>query len=368
MERQPDLPELPAVNTRESYAGILYTSGTTDQPKGVLYDYGNRFHANGALNHALGITPDDRILEYRSLGWASAQGFGLMTPLYNGATSFVAKRFSQSRFFEWIREYRITVAVGIPVVINMLLDRPVDAARVDLSSVRFMTSSTSALLPEQQRKFEAMYGIPIIQAYGMSEGGWLAANSPDNRKIGSVGRPCLYQDLRIVGPDGSDLAQGEIGEIETGGPSVSVGYLNYDGTVQSMRGRRLKTGDLGYLDEDHFLFITGRSKDLIIRGGVNISPLEIEDHILRHPYVIEACVLGVPDPVYGEEVVALVVPREGANLAPEAVLAHCATSLPDYKSPKEARVVASIPRNDRGKIDRASIAEMWKDADARLRA
>jgi acyl-CoA synthetase (AMP-forming)/AMP-acid ligase II len=359
MESEADGAEISPINTFDSIATILYTSGTTDRPKGVLYTYRSRYHTYEALNAALQVCQDDRILEYRSLGWASAQSFGLGLPLLTGASACIAKRFSQSRFFDWTRDFGITVAVGIPAVINMLLADAEDGASDRMSTVRFLTSSTSALHLEQQKRFEETFRIPIVQAYGMSEAGWLAANSPSQRKLGSVGRPCRFQDLRIVDSEKNALAAGEIGEIETSGPCIAAGYLSYDGTIDPIASEHLKTGDLGYLDRDGFLFITGRSKDLIIRGGVNISPIEIENVLLQHPAVLEAVAFGVPDTIYGEELEAWISVREGMSVSPDQILEHCALSLPAYKCPKRTKVVSGLPKTERGKTDRAKVVEMW---------
>jgi acyl-CoA synthetase (AMP-forming)/AMP-acid ligase II len=193
----------------------------------------------------------------------------------------------------------------------------------------------------------------------MSEAGWLAANSPSQRKLGSVGRPCRFQDLRIVDSEKNALAAGEIGEIETSGPCIAAGYLSYDGTIDPIASEHLKTGDLGYLDRDGFLFITGRSKDLIIRGGVNISPIEIENVLLQHPAVLEAVAFGVPDTIYGEELEAWISVREGMSVSPDQILEHCALSLPAYKCPKRTKVVSGLPKTERGKTDRAKVVEMW---------
>jgi acyl-CoA synthetase (AMP-forming)/AMP-acid ligase II len=151
-----------------------------------------------------------------------------------------------------------------------------------------------------------------------------------------------------------------IGEIEVGGRQRSYGYLEEGGMVAPHSDQRLKTGDVGFLDEEGFLHITGRMKDLIIRGGVNVAPIEIDNVLLEHPDVAEAATLGVPDPIYGEEVVCYVVPKPGKDVASESLLNHCRLKLPDFKVPKQILFLDFIPKNDRGKIDRNALVEEWK--------
>jgi acyl-CoA synthetase (AMP-forming)/AMP-acid ligase II len=211
---------------------------------------------------------------------------------------------------------------------------------------------------EQHRRFEGTYGVELVQLYGMSEGGIVASNHVGERRIGSVGPPGLYENLKIVGPDDSELPPGETGEIEIGGAQPAGGYLLPDGTVEPID--RLKTGDLGYLDKDGFLMITGRAKDVIIRGGVNIAPLEIDNTLAAHPCIREAATIGVPDSVYGEEAISFASLKAGAVANAEDVLVHCAELLPDFKVPKHIIFLDEIPKSSRGKIDRSALAIIWR--------
>jgi acyl-CoA synthetase (AMP-forming)/AMP-acid ligase II len=343
---------------------IFYTSGTEERPKGVVATHRTALCNGEAIADALGMGEDDRILEYRSLGWYSGMNLGILAPLIAGATSVLARKFSQSQFFGWIRDHRITIAVGVPAVLNMLLDRPLPVTRADIPTLRFMTSSSAPLLVEQWQKFENLYGIPIAQCAGMSEGGWIGGSNERTRRIGTVGRPVKHQELRIVDANGNALPAGEAGEIELGGPLLYHGYLQDDGTVARFAGGRFRTGDLGVLDADGSLRITGRVKELIIRGGVNISPVEIDNVLIAFPGVAEAATVGVPDPIYGEAVVSWVVPAAGRSLDPAALRAHCAARLPAFRVPAEIRVIDAIPKSGRGKIDRAALRALWQDAVA----
>jgi acyl-CoA synthetase (AMP-forming)/AMP-acid ligase II len=349
----------PPLCKKEDFSVVIHTSGTTARPKGAIYSNSAFFYAAEAIGQSIGLTSEDRLLECRSFSWASAQMIGFMAPLQTGATVVMARKFSQSRFFDWLRDYEITIAVGIPTVINMLLARPVEVSQADFPHLRFMTSSTAPLSVAQHLKFEENYGIKIIQLYGMGEGGWIAGNHPDRRKIGSVGRPLKYQDVRILDDDGLPCPPESIGEIEIGGPQRSYGYLNERGVVEPFGGQRLKTGDVGFLDKEGFLHITGRKKDLIIRGGVNIAPLEIDNVLLEHQDVAEAATVGVPDPIYGEEAVSYVVNKPGTRPTLESLSDHCRLKLADFKVPREILFVDSIPKTARGKIDRKALLAKW---------
>jgi len=356
----PDTP-LPAVNGPDDVCVICFTSGTTAKPKGVMHSFGNLDLIGQQTVYLWGLAATDRVLEYRSLSWSSSHQVVLHPTLVSGQTLLLARRYSQSRFFDWIGAYRPTVVVGVPTVVNMLLDRPVGLRSDALASLRFMSCSTSPLLGDQHRKFETTYGIKLIQHYGMSEGGTVGGNHWLARKIGTVGRPGLAQNLRIVDEDGKDVAPGAEGEIEIGGPQNAYGYLLEDGTVERVRGKRLRTGDLGRIDEDGCLVVTGRAKDLVIRGGVNIAPLEIDNVLMRCEDVFEAAAIGVPDRIYGEELAAYVVAKPGRALVAETVRAHCAASLPEFKRPREIFVIEAIPKNDRGKIDRNRLRALWRE-------
>lgn len=198
----------------------------------------------------------------------------------------------------------------------------------------------------------------------MSEGGVVAANRPGARRIGSVGTPGLYQDLQILGPDGQALPPGEIGEIVTISAQHAHAYVHAGGRIEPIRSHSLPTGDLGYMDAGGFVYVTGRAKDVIIRGGVNISPLEIDAVLSAHDDVAEAACFGIPDPVYGESVAGWVTRRPGAALTAEALKAFCVERLPEAKRPVLIEVVETLPRNDRGKIDRNAIRAAWDEGRA----
>ncbi len=350
-----------AGNDIEDRCAICFTSGTSAQPKGVLHSFSNY---QAIAQHQLErwtLQPSDRVLEFRSISWASAHMISLNSIMLAGSTLLIAKNFSRSRFVDWIVSYRPTIIVAVPTVVNMLLEQPIENGKEIFSSVRFISCSTAPLMPDAHHRFEELYDIKLVQLYGMSEGGIVAANAPESRKIGSVGKPGKYHEMIIRDDDGNAVPQGEIGEIETVSAQHAQAYLHAGGDIETIRGNPLKTGDLGYLDENGFLHITGRAKDVIIRGGVNISPLEIDAALSKHPGVIEAVTFGIPDPVYGENLVCWVTASSAIDLDAEILNSYCSEVLPEAKCPKYVEIVTEIPKNNRGKIDRNAARDLWQD-------
>ena len=350
---------------RDDDAVILFTSGTSAQPKGVVLTYGEHLANIEPTADGFGITADDRVYDFRSFNWASAQLLGALVPLNRGATLVMAAKFSASRFFGHIREHGVTIAAGNPTTINILLNTETDARRANVPTLRFITSSSAPLAIEEWRRFEARFGIPIAQGYGSSETGWIAAIPGEQRRLGTVGRPLAYHQLAIVDADGRRLSPDEIGQVEIGGNAAhDYRYLADDGSVKVNSRGRIRTGDLGCLDADGFLSVTGREKDLIIRGGVNISPVEIDSFLMQRPELIEVATVGVPDAVYGEEVVSYVVVRPGATVDAGELLRYCSDRLPAFKAPKQIVLSASLPKTERGKLNRRALAERWKGSSS----
>jgi len=377
-----DAADLPERNDPEDIACIFCTSGTTSRPKIVVNDH-CAYWLNGLSTlEFISLSENDRTLEYRSFGWNSAQVLSLMPFLEKGLTMHIARRFSHSRFFDWIQQYGITFAAGVPTVLNMLLNKPPPSrergrlARIeegksgrdarapteegrDFPTLRLMSCSTAPLTAEQWLQFEEMYGVKLLQMYGMSEAGWVCGNRTYKNRIGTVGIPALHQEFAIVDTDGKPCPPGVEGEVTAGGPHTAVGYLRDDGTIEPIRPNRIKTGDLAIEDPDGFIRITGRIKDLIIRGGVNIAPAEIGEVLLKHSGILEAAAVGVPDKIYGEEVVCYVVAKLGSDLTEASVSRHCEAFLPPPKMPKQIFIVADLPKSDRGKVLRDRLREDW---------
>ena len=351
----------PDVAGPEDDAIILFTSGTSAKPKGVILNYREYLLNIDPLAEGFGITANDRLYDFRPFSWNSAQTLGALAVVNRGATLILSAKFSASRFFHLVREHGVTIATGNPTTINILLNSDQSAHRDNLPNLRFITSSSAPLLLEEWKRFEQKFGIPVAQGCGASEASWIAAIPGEQRRHGTVGRPLRYHDLAIVDAEGRRLPAGETGYVELGGlDDHPFRYLGDDGEVQVHSWGRFRTGDLGSLDADGFLMLTGREKEQIIRGGAKISPVEIDSYLMQHPDVIEAATVGVPDAIYGEEVVSYVVPRPGAKVDADDLLRYCATVLPAFKTPKQIVISASLPKTERGKLDRRALAERWR--------
>lgn len=353
--------DLPDLVGPEDLSCVFCTSGTTSRPKSVIYNHMSYWLSGLSTLDMLGLAEDDRTLEYRSFGWNSAQILSLMPWLQVGSTMHVAKRFSRSRFFGWIRDHGITFSAGVPTVVNMLLNEPPPEDQRAVPTLRLMTCSTAPLSPEQWRRFEDMYGVTLLQLYGMSEAGWICGNRHYRRRMGTVGPPAKHQELAVVDGAGEPCPPGAEGEITVGGPQTCRATISPEGRFEDLSGARIRTGDLGVMDEDGFVAVTGRVKDLIIRGGVNIAPLEIDNVLLGHPRIREAAAVGVPDDIYGEEVVACVAVLPGEAVSEAEIADWCGRNLPAFKTPKRIRFVDELPRSARGKILRDRLKELWTD-------
>jgi acyl-coenzyme A synthetase/AMP-(fatty) acid ligase len=355
------LPETPVPETpgRRDLGFINYTSGTTDAPKGVVVTHEAYFAMNESTVDRLGISAADTILDYRHFSWSSPQILSIGPSLQTGARLVLARKFSQARFFEWLRAYDVTVAVGIPTVINMLLSRPVAVTRADLPHLRFMTSSTAPLSLDRQLEFERQYGIPIVQLAGGTETGFMAGNPPERRRRGSIGLPTLNMTVRILDDAGRECGPEQEGEMVVSGRQMASGYLVDADTIVPIPPEGHHTGDLARCDREGYVYITGRKKDIIIKGGVNIAALEITNALLQHPDAAEAATIGVPDDIYGETVVSFVVPRPGRAATADAFAAHCRKALAEFKWPKAIVLLEAIPKNANGKVARDELRTIW---------
>jgi len=350
------------VGDRSDTGEILFTSGTTEIPKGILWTREKMFFMVEELVERMETSPEDKLLEYRAYSWASAQLLSVLSSMFIGCTLVLAKRFSRSHFVSWLKDYSVTKSAGVPAVLNILVSDPVNLHQNDVPHLQFITSSSAPLSSETFDKFESMYGIPINQMAGMSEAGWIMVNPPEKRKKGSVGLPLKYKRVSIFRADGERCATGEEGEIVISGTTLGEGYLTDKG-FQPFPEQGIQTGDIGYVDEDGYVFITGRIKDLIIRGGVNISPLEIDNRLLQHPVVVESATVGMPDPKYGETVVSFVVLSPSQHVTENELQDFCRETLPEFKIPKKILFVSEMPRTATGKIVKRVLAEKLRQID-----
>ena len=303
----------PAAHRDDALALLIYTSGTTGRPKGVMLDHAN---LNAMCRMAIGVFEmgsDDHSLLILPLFHVNGIVVSTLSPLIAGGRTTIAGRFSPNTFFDRVEKSKATYFSAVPTMYTMLADLP-DTVRPDTSSVRFAICGAAPASVELLDKFETRYGIPLIEGYGLSEGSCASTVNPldGKRKPGTVGLPLPGQAIRIVGPDDISVPEGEVGEVLIKGPNVMRGYLNRpEETAKTIVGGWLHTGDIGRLDDDGYLVLVDRAKDMIIRGGENIYPKEIEAVVYQLPEIAEAAVIGRANPVYGEEPVLFVSLNSG---------------------------------------------------------
>jgi long-chain acyl-CoA synthetase len=346
----------PAAPTPDDPAVILYTSGTTGRPKGAMLTHGNLLSNARLIAAWLGLGPADRVLTVMPLFHANAIVIGLLTPLVAGGSTVIAERFRAAAFWPSVERHRPTTAGTVPTMLALLLGLPEPAVPPVRSSVRFLLTGSAPVPADLLRAVEARFGVPVIEGYGLTECTCRATFNPvdGRRRPGSCGLPLA--PLRIVDADDRDVAPGEIGEIVLRGPHVMRGYFRNPGaTASALRGGWLHSGDLGRIDRDGFVHVVGRASELIIRGGENVYPREIEETLLGHPDVAEAAVVGAPDALYGEVVWAFVVPRRGRTLDEAGVARWCSERLADFKRPTRTTILAELPKGPTGKLLKAPL-------------
>jgi long-chain acyl-CoA synthetase len=333
-------------------AVLIYTSGTTGKPKGAELTHFLLYMNCTVSGQLFGATPDDVTLAvlpfFHVFGLSSVINVSVR---YGGCLSIVP-RFEPRHVLDAIAADKCTVIAGVPTMLHALAQ--LEIGDRELSALRVAVSGGASLPEDVLRTFEAKYGIEVLEGYGLSETGSTSSfNRPGDRKPLSVGKPIWGVEMRIADSGDEPLPAGrdQIGEIQIRGHNVMKGYRNRpEATASALAGGWLHTGDLGYVDEDGFYFIVDRTKDLVIRGGYNVYPREIEEVLFAHPDILEAAVIGKPDERLGEEVVAVVVLREGANLDAAAIIAYCRERLAAYKYPREVRFAAELPKGPSGKI------------------
>jgi long-chain acyl-CoA synthetase len=284
----------------------------------------------------------------------------MLAPLASGGSVAIASRFSAARFWDQALGCACTWINVVPTIVSYLIEGEQPAA--DLSRLRFCRSASAALPPEHLRGFERKFGIGVIETMGLTETvapSFSNPLDPARRKLGSVGRASGCEAC-ILGADLQPVPDGQAGELAIRGPNVMRGYYkNPEATAAAFTADDwLRTGDLGYRDTDGFFFVTGRIKELIIKGGENIAPREIDEALLKHPAVLDAAAVGIPDQHYGQEIMACVVLRQGAQADADELRSFCEQTLGRYKTPKVFRFVAELPRGPSGKVQRLKLAEL----------
>jgi long-chain acyl-CoA synthetase len=354
---EPSVHRAPVQPRPAALALLIYTSGTTGKPKGVMLDHANIAAMCDMTRAGLGITAVDHSLLILPLFHVNGIVVGTLTPLLAGGRVTVAGRFSPKTFFGLVERLRPTYFSAVPAIYALLTSLP-EAATADTSSLRLVVCGAAPMPAELIARVERTLGVVLVEGYGLSEGSCASTLNPYDgvRKPGTVGLPLAGQDVRVVDHLGRPLPQGERGEVVIRGANVMRGYLNRpEDTAKTIVDGWLHTGDVGVFDEDGYLRIVDRIKDMIIRGGENIYPKEIETALYSHDGVLEAAVVGRPDDVLGEVVVAYVAVRPAAAVTVEELEALCAERLAKYKRPVAIEILGELPKNAIGKIDKPAL-------------
>jgi acyl-CoA synthetase (AMP-forming)/AMP-acid ligase II len=336
---------------------LFYTSGTTGRSKGVQLSHRNVLTNVRQVLDRTGVGPQDRLLVVMPIFHVNGLCNQVALPFLAGGSIALRPRFVLEEFWPAVARYRPTYFTVVPTILSRLLEGPETPAELDVSSLRFARTGAAPLSIELQRRFEARFGLPVIVSYGLTEATCTVTMNPptgEARRLGSVGTALEGLEVRVLGPDEIERPVGSVGEVVVRGPTVMLGYRGLpDATKEAIPDGWLRTGDLGYLDEDGYLFLTDRKKDIIIRGGENISAREIEEVLYAHPLVADASVVGAQDGGFGEQVVAFVVLRgehQSSASVGEALLAHCQEHLARFKVPTKIEVLEELPKNAVGKV------------------
>ena len=344
--------------TRDDIALILHTSGSTGRPKRVPLRHFNLAVSSANIANTYALTEEDVALCVMPLFHIHGLIGSTMSTLLTGGTVVVPSKFNALSFWRTVHDYRVTWYSGVPTMHQLLLARS-RHNQPEAATLRFIRSCSAPLAAEIIHKMEDVFGVPFVEAYGMTEAAHQMTSNPlppRHRKAGSVGVGAGLR-VRIMDKDGNSLEDNQCGEIAIQGANVFRGYENNpEANARAFVSGWFRTGDQGYLDEDCYLHLTGRIKDIIIRGGENIAPHEVDAILLKHSAVAAAVTFGCPHPTLGEEVAAAVVLHERHGASEKELLNHCRDFLAEFKCPKKLYLVESIPTTATGKIRRRAVA------------
>ncbi|MCA9969808.1 MAG: AMP-binding protein, partial [Anaerolineales bacterium] len=339
---------------------MIYTSGTTGRPKGAELTHGNLTANLDSLHQAWGWRADDVLLHVLPIFHVHGLIVALHGALNAGATAVLLPKFDAEQTLHMLQARRCTVFMGVPTIHRRLVNAP-NAAGCDLRHMRLLTSGSDRLPDDLFVAFQETFGHTLLERYGMSETSMLISNPlHGERRIGSVGLPLPGVEVRIVHPETeAPLPDGEVGAVQVRGANVCKGYWRQpDKTAAAFTPDGwLRTGDMGLREPDGYFTLKGRSKDLIISGGYNVYPPEVELVLAAHPAVAASAVIGCADAEWGERVTAVIVVREGTAVTAAEIIAHCRRHLVDYKVPRRVRFVDDFPRNALGKIQKAELRQ-----------
>ena len=350
----------PSYASPDDVALVLHTSGTTARPKIVPLLQRNLAASAGNIATSLALGPTDRCLNVMPLFHIHGLIAAVLATLGSGGSVACTPGFDGFRFFQQLQALRPTWYTAVPTMHQLILQRNERSADVIAASkLRFIRSSSAALPPSVMQRLEEVFGAPVIEAYGMTEASHqMAANPlpPAERKPGSVGIGTGLE-ITVLDEAGSELPQGETGEVSIAGPSVTSGYeANPEANASAFSGRWFRTGDQGYLDRDGYLYLTGRLKEVINRGGEKVSPREVDEVLLAHPAVEQAVAFAIAHDKLGEDVAAAVILAEGSSASEAELRRYAAEHLADFKVPRKIMLVDEIPKGPTGKLQRIGLA------------
>src|SRR5918993_1609927 len=348
---------------RDDEAIIIYTSGTTGKPKGCLLTHGNLLANARQIVEWLGFDENDRLLTVMPLFHMNAVSVTTVSALYAGGSTVTSTRFSASRHWQVVSDYGVTSFGSVATMLSMLLATYPDGVPegLDIGRLRFAMCGSAPVPAEVLRRFEETFNCLVVEGYGLSESTCRSTfNPPDKRRRpGSCGLP-IGNEMKVVDDEDRDVPDGELGEIVLRGENILRGYYKNDQANETaFRNGWFHTGDIGYRDSDGFYYIVDRKSDMIIRGGENIYPREIDEVLYQHPDIAAAATIGVPDSLYGEEVAAFVVLKEGLDCTADELISFCREHLADFKCPKSVRFVDDIPKGPTGKLLKRELAKMF---------
>ncbi|MGM9950437.1 MAG: fatty acid--CoA ligase family protein [Lysinibacillus sp.] len=340
-------------------AVILYTSGTTGHPKGAMLTHGNLYSNARDVGNYLQMSGEDRIITTLPVFHVFALTVVVNAPLMRGATLLLAPRFSPAEIFQLAEHYKATVFAGVPTMFNFLYQFEEGNPKA-FSHLRLAISGGASLPVALLHSFEEKFNVRVSEGYGLSEASPVTCFNPldRERKAGSIGQSIINVENKVVDVHGEEVPVGEVGELIVRGPNVMKGYYKMpEETAMTIRDGWLYTGDLARKDEEDYFYIVDRKKDMIIVGGYNVYPREVEEVLFAHPKVVEAAVVGLPDTDFGEAVHAYVVLKDGAVSA-EELKDYCTEHIVKYKVPKTIEILDELPKNSTGKILRRSLKDI----------
>ena len=350
------------------HALLMYTSGTTGKPKGVVHSHASLLAGGWTTAIAHDLTSSDRGFCVLPIHHINGLCVTVIGALVSGGSLAVVSKFSASRFWEQASDASVTWFSVVPTIISHLLHGVNEPNADCVKRLRFGRSASSALAVETQRTFEGRFGVPIIETMGLTEtAAQILSNPlpPKTRKIGSPGFS-YGNEIRILTPELNDCQRDVEGEIAVRGPNVMIEYLDHpEATNATFTDDWLRTGDLGKMDQDGYVYVTGRLKELIIKGGENISPREIDEALYTHPDIVEAATFARPCSQYGERVEAAVRITEGSELGESQLIEICRQRLGPFKSPDVIHFLDELPKGPSGKIQRLKLAELLKESNKR---